>query len=495
MTDPSDSDLLRDYAVRGSETAFGELTRRHVNFVYSVAMRYMGNSPDAQDVVQAVFIILARKSARLCGRSTLTGWLYEATRLTAGQFVRTRARRLAREKEAYMQSTLDETGDDPLWHQLAPLLEKAMSQLRSTDRELLALRFYENKTGEEAALLMGIGAAAAHKRTERALDKLREFFARRGVSSTAAIIAGAISANSVQAAPAGLAQAISAAAITKGAAASTSTLTLVKGALKVMAWTNTKTAIAVGAGILLLAGAGTVTMEGVSHYREDAAWARIARAVQTKNFQFVQNLPSRVSIRSSRFYPALDSTFLEGQNGKTLGAAIPAAGVFGHAFNIIRDRIINQDLLPAGRYDFVDITTNHPSRALQAAAEKMFGVTATRETIETNVFVLTVADPSAPNLKQTAHWGNWHDPIWMRGYAKYIDTPISFFAYTIERRLNVPVVDETGLTNRYDMTIRWSQDITDPDPQMLQQALLKQLGLKLTPDVRPVEILVLEKAS
>lgn len=488
--------LLREFAGQNSEAAFGELVRRRINLVYSVALRFTGNSVDAEDVTQAVFIILARKAARLPDGTVLTGWLYETTRYTAMRLLRTQARRRRHEQEASVQTMLEQSANDTLWQQLKPHLEAAMSRLGAGDRTLLALRFYENKTGAEAAELLGIREEAARKRTNRALEKLRKFFATRGIVSSAAIIAGAISANSAQAVPAGLAQSISAVAVAKGAAASTSTLTLVKGAMKLMAWTNVKTAAAVGAGILLVAGAAsTVTVEGISHYREDAAWGRIGRAVQTKNFQFVQNLPSRVSIRRSKFYPAVDSTFLIGPGGKTVGAAMPAAGVFGHAFNVIRDRIVNQDLLPDGRYDFVDVTTNHPYKALQAAAEKTFGVTATRETIETNVLVLTVANPYAPNLKPTAHSGNWHDPIWMRGYAKYIDTPISFFAYTIERRLNIPVIDETGLTNRYDMTIRWSQEIADPDPQTLQQALFNQLGLQLTPGVRPVEMLVLEKTN
>jgi RNA polymerase sigma factor (sigma-70 family) len=264
MVEPSDSFLLREYAERQSESAFRELVQRHVNFVYSVAMRYAGNQPDAQDVAQAVFVILAQKSARLCERGSLMGWLYETTRLTAGQLLRSRIRRLAREQEAYMQSDLERTGDTPLWQQLSPHLEEAMSRLRAAERELLALRFYEKKTGEEAAVLLGIGAAAAHKRTNRALEKLRKFFASRGVASTTAIIAGAISINSVQAAPLGLAQTISAAAVIKGAAASTSTLTLVRGALKIMSWTKAQTAIAVGVTVLLSA-ATTATL--VVRYR------------------------------------------------------------------------------------------------------------------------------------------------------------------------------------------------------------------------------------
>jgi hypothetical protein len=108
------------------------------------------------------------------------------------------------------------------------------------------LRFYENKTGAEAAALLGIGAAAAHKRTNRALEKLQTFFAKRGVTSTTAAIAGAVSANSMLVAPAGLAKTISGVALAKGATTSISTLTLIKGALKLMAWTKAKTAVVVG---------------------------------------------------------------------------------------------------------------------------------------------------------------------------------------------------------------------------------------------------------
>ena len=65
MPDVNDMDLVREFAGRNSESAFAELVRRHINLVYSVALRFAGNSEDAQDVTQAVFIILARKAAGL----------------------------------------------------------------------------------------------------------------------------------------------------------------------------------------------------------------------------------------------------------------------------------------------------------------------------------------------------------------------------------------------------------------------------------------------
>src|SRR5204862_4804319 len=107
--------------------------------------------------------------------------------------------------------------------------------------------FFEGKTSKEVGAPRGATKAAAKRRVTRALERLRKFFAKRGVVSTTAIIAGAISANSIQAAPIALAKSVTAVAIAKGAAASASTLTLIKGTLKLMAWTRAKTAIVAAA--------------------------------------------------------------------------------------------------------------------------------------------------------------------------------------------------------------------------------------------------------
>ena len=136
-----------------------------------------------------------------------------------------------------------------------------MERLGEKDRNAIVLRFFENKNLREVGTALGASEDAAKMRVNRALEKLRKFFTRRGVTLSAVAIAGAVSARSVQAAPVGLAKSVTAVALAKGAAASTSTLTLVKGALKIMAWTKTKTAIVVCA----VAAAATTT--GVVGYK------------------------------------------------------------------------------------------------------------------------------------------------------------------------------------------------------------------------------------
>ena len=248
--------MLRDYHRHGSETAFAELVRRHIHLVYSVAARHVGVAAHAEEITQAVFIILARKAAGLRPDTILEGWLHETTRLTALSFLRGERRRRFREQEAYMQSTLQESPENAVWHQIAPLLDEAIARLGKKDRDAVILRFFKERSVRDVAAAMQVSELAAQRRVLRAVDKLRQFFAERGVDSPADAITNSIAAHSIQMAPAGLAAAATAAA--KGAAASTSTLTLVKGALKIMAWTQTKNAGAIVVGAVVLLAGGTI---------------------------------------------------------------------------------------------------------------------------------------------------------------------------------------------------------------------------------------------
>src|ERR1039458_10168916 len=270
MHDATDMNLLRQYAGGNSDAAFAALVSRHVNLVYSAALRKTGNPHAAEEITQAVFIILAQKAGRIPGKTILPGWLYQTARLTASSFLRGEIRRVRREQEAYMQTVPHAVAPDETWEQLAPLLEDAMGQLGDKDRAAVVLRFFGGKSFSEVGTAAGVSENAAKKRVIHALEKLHRYFAKRGVSSTTAIIAGAISANSVQAAPVALAKTVSAVAIAKGAAASGSTLTLIKGALKIMAWTKAKTAVVAGVAILLTVGTTTMVVKSVNMIRRAA---------------------------------------------------------------------------------------------------------------------------------------------------------------------------------------------------------------------------------
>ena len=248
--------LVREFVTRQSEPAFTMLVERHVALVHSAALRQTGDAHLAEEITQAVFIILARKAASLGMNTILPAWLYRTTRYAAGNALKVQHRRRAREQEAYMQSTLQSDDTANAWYQLAPLLDEAMAELAERDRATLVLRYFENRPWREVATLTHVTEDAAQKRLRRALEKLRTLFTKRGVTLTAVVIASAIAANSVQAAPMGMAAKVSTAA-GAGSAAAASISSIAKGTMKMMSWVKFKTAIATGA--IALFAAATLT--------------------------------------------------------------------------------------------------------------------------------------------------------------------------------------------------------------------------------------------
>jgi RNA polymerase sigma factor (sigma-70 family) len=253
MTD--DMALLREYAASHSERAFEQLVTRHLNLVHSAALRRVGDVHLAEEITQAVFIILARKAGALGHKTILSGWLYRATGYAAADALKSRRRRQHREQEACMQSLLNESQSDETWQQIAPLLEAAMDSLYERDRNALVLRFFQGKSLGEVGTALGTSEDTAKKRVNRALEKLRRFFMNRGVASTTDVIARSISAYSIQAAPAWLAKSVAAVAIAKGTGASVTTLSLANGAFKLVSWA--KTALLVGTATIATVGTTT----------------------------------------------------------------------------------------------------------------------------------------------------------------------------------------------------------------------------------------------
>src|ERR1039457_5458369 len=188
MPEPDDITLLKQYA-GGDESAFTALFERHVHLVYSVALRQTRNPSHAEEVTQVVFILFAQKAKSISPKTVLSGWLYQAARLTTASLIKREIRRQRREQEVYMQ-TLTEP-DIAQWEQMSPLLDDAMGRLGDNDRNAIVLRFFENRTPQEVAVALNLNEVTARKRVSRALEKLQTFLSKRGIASTAETLAGA----------------------------------------------------------------------------------------------------------------------------------------------------------------------------------------------------------------------------------------------------------------------------------------------------------------
>jgi RNA polymerase sigma factor (sigma-70 family) len=163
MQEMDDMALLREYAARNSEAAFEALVSRRVGFVYSAALRQVRDPHLAEEIRQAVFIILAEKAGRISDKTILCGWLFKTTRFAALAQTRAAAKRQQRKQEAHMQSELQQTAPDPFWEQMSPLLDEALAALGEKDRQAVLLRFFENKTLAEVGSHLGMGEDTARR--------------------------------------------------------------------------------------------------------------------------------------------------------------------------------------------------------------------------------------------------------------------------------------------------------------------------------------------
>ncbi len=496
MPEMDDIALLREYAETGSEAAFASLVEKYVNLVYSTALRSVGNAHAAEEITQAVFIILARKARSLArptmrrgvATTVLSGWLYQTARLTAANFLRGEIRRQKREQEAYMQSLLNEP-EPEIWPQIAPLLDAAMERLGEKDRNAIVLRYFVNKSLGDVGVALGASEDAAKMRVSRALERLRKFFTKRGVTLSGLAIAGAVSANSVQAAPIGLAKTISVVALAKGAAAGGSSLTLVKGVLKIMAWTKVQTAIVVGVGVLLAAGTTSVVIKEVeSPSVDESLWEM--------KLENLKKAPPVIIIRPTHYFDHTAMTDRE----KWIAHNMDFKGLLQVAYAFTnsdgyqvfgRERMILPPDAPQSRYDLMFTLPNHPTEKLQQAISRTTGFEARKEIRQTDVFLLNVKDPARLALHVSKKGTKMNHKQENNMWAAF-DQPISDTTRFLEGVFRKPVLAPPDLSGRYDFTFQWQH------PQQRQEALkqeLEEAGLELVPTNMPLEMLVVEKAK
>lgn len=213
-----DQELLRHYVDRHSEKAFADLVTRHIDLVYSTALRIVQDPGLAKDVTQSVFIRLAQKAATIRSGHALPGWLYRVAYGLAANTVRDERTRHERESEAMTMKSVEEDAG-AAWKSILPHLDAAMSKLKATEQNAIVLRFFEGRSWREVGAALALNEDTAQKRVSRALDKLRIHFRRQGIALSAVAIASVISANAAQAAPMGLASTVASASLTHAAGA------------------------------------------------------------------------------------------------------------------------------------------------------------------------------------------------------------------------------------------------------------------------------------
>ncbi len=249
-----DWSLLKQYVEHGSQEAFDRIVQEHTDLVYSSALRRIRDPHLAEDVTQAVFLVLARKAAALKATAPLAAWLFTTTRYAAAEVMRRETRRREREMvaaEEHAKRRTQEAGTT--WDEIMPRLDQAIDQLGRRDRDAILLRFFQKKTHKQVGAELGISAVAAEKRVSRAVDRLRGLLAKCGVRVVGAILAGMLTDNAVQAAPPALAGAVAhvcaldsanAAAVNAGQAAGR--------VIRMMWWLKAKTMITAACGVLLV---------------------------------------------------------------------------------------------------------------------------------------------------------------------------------------------------------------------------------------------------
>lgn len=236
---------LREYLNGGSEAAFRRIVDTHSGLVNGVASRMTRDASLAEEITQSVFTILARKADKVPA-GNLPGWLYQTAVGESRNAVRKAIRRDQLSK-AYMNEV--NRGNDGLaaWDVISPVIDEAISKLSQDDRKLVVLRFFEQCDYREISKGMGCSEQACRKRSERALARLGEILAKKGVRTSGHALVSGIAAFALVPSSASAAN-ISSIALTTAATSSASMLPAV-----LLTLMTTKKAIVLSAAVLMLA--------------------------------------------------------------------------------------------------------------------------------------------------------------------------------------------------------------------------------------------------
>jgi RNA polymerase sigma factor (sigma-70 family) len=187
--------LLRQFTETGDAEAFSEITRRYAGFVYGTCLRVTGDAECARDATQDTFFQLLKHAKRVTG--SLGGWLHQVATRRAVDMVRRDKARRERER-AFAAGSAQETD---AWAEVSPLVDEAMNEIESGQRDLLLRRFLQGESTVQMAAAEGMSQPTMSRRVEAALEQLRERLRKKGVGVAAAAL-GTIMVGTAQEAPA-----------------------------------------------------------------------------------------------------------------------------------------------------------------------------------------------------------------------------------------------------------------------------------------------------
>jgi RNA polymerase sigma factor (sigma-70 family) len=255
----SDRELLERFCTGRDEPAFAQLLRRHGPMVLQVGRRVLQHEPDAEDVLQATFLLLARKASSIRKRESVGSWLHGVAYRLALQARHREARRGAHEREA-AKMRKSATTAEAAWQELRETLDRALHELPEHHRAVLLLCYLEGQTQEEAARRLGCPLGTVRSRLARARTALQRRLARHGLALSAGGMAKVLAADSAAGAvPAGLLKSTKEAALRfatgNGATGlvSAGAVSLAEGGLKTLFASKTRavTALALAVGLLV----------------------------------------------------------------------------------------------------------------------------------------------------------------------------------------------------------------------------------------------------
>lgn len=319
-----DATLLRRYVEESNQEAFSTLVERHIGLVYTAALRRSGGDGQrAADVAQEVFTALGRQARTLQHHPALGAWLHTATRNIAVNLMRAEQRRAQRHRVAAELATAQAAPRDADWNQVRPVLDAVIDELPEADRRAIVFRFLQKRGFAEIGSALGISEDAARMRTDRALDKLRQGLARRGITSTAAALGASLSTHAVGAAPAALAQVVAAKSLAAAAAGGAGLLTAKLAALIL---TCATAAFVAGAFVGHSRGSGSTTSTAAVPSLAAARTEENDKALREENRQ-LRAMLGQVTTEVSRLEAA--NAQLAGERAATPTPAARAGRVLG----------------------------------------------------------------------------------------------------------------------------------------------------------------------